>query len=352
MSEFISDKLKNLTPYTPGEQPKQKKYIKLNTNENPYSISRYSAGKIKSKTLKNLRLYSDPENSTLSAEIAAYYGVNPNNVLPTNGSDEALAFAFAAFCPHGAVFPDVTYGFYKVFAQFFGVSYKEIPLNEDFTIDIKPYLNCKKTVFLANPNAQTGIFFPLERIEEIVKSNPENVVVIDEAYIDFGGESAIKLINTYKNLVIIQTFSKSRSLAGARVGFVVANESLISDLKRVKYSFNPYNVNSVSEYLAVAAIKDRKNFEKTTQKIIVSRQKLTDGLKMLNYTVLPSSANFVLCCSPRILGGQLYEKLKNGGILVRHFNDKRINGFVRITVGTDKQITSLLQEIKRIEEEL
>ena len=349
MSEYLSEKLKNLSPYTPGEQPKGEKYVKLNTNENPYSVSRYCSGKIGRKTLENLRLYSDPENRALTAEIAANYGVNAQNVLPANGSDEALAFCFAAFGGRGALFPDVTYGFYKVFAQFFGVSYKEIPLNDDFTVDVKPYLNCKKTVFLANPNAQTGINLPLAEIENIVKSNPATVVVIDEAYVDFGGESAVKLIKKYKNLVVVQTFSKSRSLAGARVGFAIADEGLIEDLKRVKYSFNPYNVNGVSEYLATAAMKDKKYFEKCTAKIIASRQKLTDGLKALNYTVLPSSANFVLCVSSRIYGGQLYEMLKKRGFLVRHFCDKRIDNFIRITVGTDKQVCALLKEIEKIE---
>lgn len=348
MSPYFSKRLKELQPYTPGEQPKGGKYIKLNTNESPYFPSRYAIDGIERDGLENLRLYSDPESSALCRAIADYYGISANCVLPTNGSDEALAFCFAAFCDCGAAFPDVTYGFYKVFAGLFGVEYSEIPLKYDFTVDVNNYLNLNKTVFLANPNAQTGINLPLAEIEKIVKANPLAVVVIDEAYVDFGGESVVKLIGRYQNLVVVQTFSKSRSLAGARVGFAVACENLISGLKRVKYSFNPYNVNSISANLAAAAIKDRKYFDECTAKIRATRERLIKSLKQLNFNVLPSCANFVLAESAQIDGKQLYEKLKLRGILVRHFNDERINNFVRITVGTDGQTDALLKEIKEI----
>ncbi len=348
MSKFLNKRLEVLEPYVPGEQPKDFKYIKLNTNENPYFPSKYAVGRIDKNELENLRLYSDPECSGLAGAIASLYGVEAKNVLPTNGSDEALAFCFAAFGGNGAVFPDVTYGFYKVFAGLFGVEYDEIPLNDNFTVNTAPYLNCKKAAFLANPNAQTGIYLERAEIEKILKSNPENIVVIDEAYVDFGGESCVPLVGAYDNLVVVQTFSKSRSLAGARVGFAVACESLINDLKRVKFSFNPYNVNRLSCALAAEAVKDTNYFNECIYRIKDAREKLVQGLKALSFNVLPSSANFVLAESRAVAGGELYEKLKNEGVLVRHFNDKRIENFVRISVGTAEEIHILLEKIKDI----
>lgn len=347
MSKFFNARLKGLEPYVPGEQPKRD-YIKLNTNENPYFPSRYAVRKIDSEAVRNLRLYSDPECGELNGVIAAYYGVNPRNVLTTNGSDEALAFCFAAFGEGGALFPDVTYGFYKVFAGLFGADYTEIPLRPDFTVDVAPYCGCRKTVVLANPNAQTGIALALSDIERIVRSNPENVVVVDEAYVDFGGESAVGLIGTYKNLVVIQTFSKSRSLAGARVGFAIADEKLIEDLNRVKYSFNPYNVNRLSMAAATEAMKDVAYFSECVQKIVRTREKLTVGLQNQGFTVLPSSANFVLARHGAVDGGTLYAKLRERGVLVRHFSDERIADFIRITVGTDEQIGTLLNLTEEI----
>ncbi len=352
MSKFINSCLGVLKPYTPGEQPKDGEYIKLNTNESPYFPSRYAVEKIDIASLDRLRLYSDPECSALCKAIADLYGLRCGSVLPTNGSDEALAFCFAAFCEKGAVFPDITYGFYKVFAGLFKVSFKEIPLRPDFTVDIAPYLNCGKTVFIANPNAQTGICLGVNEIEKIVKANAGNVVVVDEAYVDFGAESCVPLIKKYGNLIVVQTFSKSRSLAGARVGFALACENLIADLKRVKFSFNPYNVNSISCALAAEAVKDKKYFSECVGKIISTRKALSDGLEKLGFTVLPSRANFVLAKSGRIGGAKLYEELKKRKILVRHFDDKRIEDFVRITVGTDKQTEILLKTVKAVLEEI
>lgn len=348
MSIFLNQILENLTPYEPGEQPKDGQYIKLNTNESPYFPSRYCLESAGSDDIQNLRLYSDPECTLLRKAVAARYKISEENVLPVNGSDEALAFCFAAFCSGGAAFPDVTYGFYKVFAGLFGVNYTQIPLDENFEVNASNYFNIKKTIFLANPNAQTGIYLPLEEIEKIVASNPADVVVVDEAYIDFGGKSAVRLTDKYRNLVVVQTFSKSRSLAGARVGFAIADKSLIEDLKRVKYSFNPYNVNSLSAKLAAAAIADEEYFLQCTQKIIRTREKLTLGLKNLGLTVLPSKANFVLAESKSIDGQTLYKKLKLRGVLVRHFNDERIKNYIRITVGTDEQTDILLKKTEEI----
>lgn len=345
MSVYFNKKLKNLQPYTPGEQPADGvKYIKLNTNESPFP----PAPKARKSGGKRLRLYPDPESGELSKAIAGFYGVKPCEVLPVNGSDEALAFSFAAFGGDGAVFPDVTYGFYKVFASLFGVEYRQIPLDSDFKIRPSDYENVGAAIFIANPNAQTGIYLQKDEIERIVEQNQKTVVVVDEAYIDFGGESCVPLIKKYPNLVVVQTFSKSRSLAGARVGFAIADEELIADLKRVKYSFNPYNVNRASSSAAVAAIKDKKYFDKTRNKIIASRKHLSEGLKGLGFEVLPSLSNFVLAKNSAISGGQLYKTLKERGFLVRHFDDQRISDFVRITVGSERDTARLLKAISQV----
>lgn len=352
MSVFFNESLAELEPYVPGEQPRDMQYIKLNTNESPYFPSRYAVKKITGETLDRLRLYSDPECGELREAIAEYYGIDKSNVLPTNGSDEALAFCFAAYGGRGVAFPDVTYGFYKVFAALFGAEYEEIPLKPDFSIDAESYENIGKTVVLANPNAQTGVYLSLDKIERIVKSNGGNVVIIDEAYIDFGGESAIGLINKYDNLIVVQTFSKSRSLAGARVGFAVACKALIEDLVRVKFAFNPYNVNSLSAALAAEAMRDVGYFNECTKKISATRSAMTERLKKLGYAVLPSLANFVLAKSGKLGGKRLYEDLKSRGVLVRHFDDPRIEDYVRITVGTDEQTDELIKQISYLERSL
>lgn len=360
MSRFLSRKLKGLAPYVPGEQPRDRKYVKLNTNENPAPLSPRAAAVLKGGTdlnggtalsgdiVNSLNLYSDPQSLVLRRAIAEYYGVDEENVTATNGSDEALAFCFAAFGGCGCVFPDITYGFYKVFAKFFSAEYEEIPLREDFSVNVGDYEGVKRTIFLANPNAQTGIYLPLSDIERIVETNPENVVVIDEAYIDFGGESAVKLIKKYNNLAVVQTFSKSRSLAGARIGFAMAGAEITGDLQTVRNSFNPYNVNSLSAALATAAIRDKEYFGKSVKTIVENREKLNTYLKNLGFITLPSLANFILAKSERIGGGELYKRLKAKGVLVRHFPDERIKDFVRITVGSEEQIGILINAISEI----
>lgn len=348
MSKFFSGKLSSLKPYVPGEQPQEREYIKLNTNESPFFPSVYAIESIQKKEIEDLRLYSDPECSALKSAVAKLYGVKKENVLPSNGSDEILAFAFAAFGDKGACFPDVTYGFYKVFAGLFGVNYTEIPLKSDFSINICDYFDAGKTIVIANPNAQTGIYLPPEDIEKIIISNRNSVVIIDEAYIDFGGTSAVKFIDKYDNLLVVQTLSKSRSLAGARVGFAIANENLIADLSSVKYSFNPYNVNRLSARLAEKAINDADYFEKCTKTIIENRSFLIFELEKLGFSVLPSLANFVLAEHERAEGKFIYEKLKESGVLVRRFDDERIKNHVRITVGTKKQIEVLIEKLKEI----
>lgn len=348
MSRFASDLINGIEPYVPGEQPRDKRYIKLNTNENPYYTSEKAVKSITECVLSNLNRYSDPENVELTAAIAQYYGVKPENVIVTNGSDEALAFAFFAYCKRGVCYPDITYGFYDVIANLYECSTEHISLNADFTVNETEYYNKGKTVVLANPNAQTGLELSLDAIERIVKSNPENIVIIDQAYADFGTCSAIELIGKYDNLVVVNTFSKSRSLAGARVGYTIADKNLIVDLKKVKNSFHPYNVNSVSAALAIQAINDSEYFKQSVEKVKRTRSALTEGLTELNFTVLPSAANFVMAKSGEIGGEELYGLLKENGVLVRHFKDERIRDFVRITVGTDEETRQLLCILSKI----
>ncbi|MBO5328336.1 MAG: histidinol-phosphate transaminase [Clostridia bacterium] len=348
MSKFLAQKLNTLKPYVPGEQPKDAQYIKLNTNENPYSPSKYSVDAIDREQIEKLKLYSDPESFNLRTAIANYYNVNLQNIIVGNGSDEILAFIFAAYGECGVVFPDITYGFYRVFANLYGVKYDAIPLTDDYKIDVNDYEKANKTVIIANPNAQTGDYLTLIQIEELLKNNRENVVVIDEAYIDFGGESAVKLIDKYENLIVVQTFSKSRSLAGARVGFAVASSALIADLNAVKNSFNPYNVNRLSALLAEKAIKDKEYFIQNCNKIIATRKRLVENLKSLGFFVIPSKANFIMTKTEKISGERLYLQLKERGVLVRYFSDERIKNFVRITIGTDEQTNILIAKIKEI----
>lgn len=348
MSKFTTPSINAISPYVPGEQPRDKSYVKLNTNENPYYTAQSATDRITLTALQSLNRYSDPESAALNCAIAKYYGVGVGNVLATNGSDEALAFAFMAYGAKGLIYPDVTYGFYDVIGALFGLDIKHVPLRDDFTVDGKAYYNSGRTVVLANPNAQTGIAMTLDEFEAIITTNPENIVIIDQAYADFGKVNAIPLIKRYKNLVVVNTFSKSRSLAGARVGYIIADGKLIEDLKKIKNSFHPYNVNSLSASLAAAAIADGEYFDFTVGKIVAERERLSDELKKKSFEVLPSSANFVLCRRKGIGGEELYLKLKEKGVLVRHFSDERICDFVRITVGNRGENDKLLSAIGQI----
>lgn len=352
MSRFARDLINGISPYVPGEQPRGKKYIKLNTNENPYYTSPEAVKSISESVLSNLNRYSDPECTELTAAVADFYDVKPENVLITNGSDEALAFTFFAYGKSGVCYPDITYGFYDVIANLYGCGVEHVPLKDDFTVDETQYYNKGKTVVLANPNAQTGLELTLDAIERIVKANAENIVIIDQAYADFGSCNAIELIKKYGNLVVVNTFSKSRSLAGARVGYTIADENLIADLKKVKNSFHPYNVNSISAALATAAIKDKEYFAVAVDNVKRTRSALTESLRALDFVVLPSAANFIMAKTVGIGGEELYELLKQRGVLVRHFKDVRIRDFVRITVGTDEETSQLLQTVTKILEEI
>lgn len=353
MSRYFSSKYDKLTPYTPGEQPKDQKYIKLNTNESPFPPSP-KAQEMAQKAAKELQLYSDPTCSALVEKAAERFGVAPDEILFTNGSDDILNFAFMAFCDQDtpAVFPNITYGFYPVFAKLNNIPYTEIPLTKDFKICPEDYIGVNKTVVIANPNAPTGIALPLSDIERIVKSNPNNVVVIDEAYVDFGGESAVSLIHKYDNLLVTQTFSKSRSMAGARLGFCVGCKGLIQDLNTIKYATNPYNINRMTMAAGIGALEDNEYFESNCKAIVRTRDWAAKALRELGFTVLDSKANFVFAKHPRLPGKELYMALKERGILVRHFDTPLLTDFNRITIGTHSQMQMLMDTITKILEEI
>ena len=349
MSRFFTEKYASLTPYTPGEQPRDMQYVKLNTNESPFPPSPGVAAAVAAEAGR-LQLYSDPENMALREKLAQVYGVSPRQIIVTNGSDEVLNFAFMAFGSEKApmAFPDITYGFYPVFAELNHIPYTQIPLRADFSIDPRDYMGIGKTIVIANPNAPTGLCLSLADIEAIVRSNPDNVVIVDEAYVDFGAESAVKLVDKYDNLLVAQTFSKSRSMAGARLGFGIGNPQLIADLNTIKYSTNPYNVNRMTEFAGVAALEENSYYMENAQTIIRNRQWTTQQLRALGFTVLDSKANFLFAKSDRIPGGELYRGLKQRGVLVRHFAKAPIDPFVRITVGTMAQMEILITKIQEM----
>lgn len=399
MSRFLSKASESLLPYTPGEQPQGRKFIKLNTNECPYPPSpkvaeailagyeeiaagcgtagaadmaeqaetagcgcnagATEAGKMAEKAarvmppeLANLRLYSDPEERVLIEAIADHYGVGTNQVIAGNGSDEILGFAFRAFCDQNAPlqFADLTYGFYPALCGLYGIPFKVVPLEEDFTLNIEPYKNCGNNVIIANPNAPTGMSLPLSAIEEVAASNPDRVVMVDEAYVDFGGESCVSLLPKYENLVIIQTFSKSRSLAGARVGFAIANPDLIADMNRIKYSFNPYNVNRLSILAGAAAMRDWDYTKECTGRICKTREKTTEALRALGFTVLDSKTNFIFAKSGDMPGKVYFDGLREAGILVRRWDSERIKDYVRISIGSEEEMETFVEETKKLVE--
>lgn len=349
MSRFFSEKYSALVPYTPGEQPKNMEYVKLNTNESPYMPSNNVYDAVK-KEAEKLHLYSDPQASVITEKIANRYGVSKDMVLVTNGSDEVLNFAFMAYGDkeREMLFPNITYGFYTVFADLNGVKYREVPLKDDFTIDINDYIGKNTTIVIANPNAPTGIALSRDQIEEIVKSNPNNVVIIDEAYVDFGAESCVDLVHKYENLLVTMTFSKSRSMAGARIGFGIGSKAIINDLNTIKYSTNPYNVNRISQVAGACAIDDDNYYMDNCKKIIEAREYTKSELEKIGFFVLDSRANFLFAKSDKISGEELYLKLKENGVLVRHFTSEKIKDFNRITIGTKEQMDIFLEKTKEI----
>ena len=352
MSRYLNERFSNIVPYTPGEQPKDMKYVKLNTNESPFAPSRRVADAAASQA-RMLELYPTPEPKELCEKFAAVTGVDPECVMAVNGSDEVLNFAFALYCDklHPAVFPDITYGFYEVFADANGVPYEKIPLSADFTVNADNYCGVGKTVFIANPNAPTGVALPLCDIERIVSSNRDNIVVVDEAYVDFGAESAARLIEKYDNLLVTQTFSKSRSMAGARLGFWIACKDIIKDLYTIRSSTNPYNVNRMTIACGEAVLDDEAATRENCRVIIKNREYLSSELSTLGFDLTASSANFVFARHPSVSGQTLYLELKRRGVLIRHFTGERIKDYNRITVGSMEQITILIEKIKEILED-
>ena len=350
MSKFLSPTLAAVTPYTPGEQPQDQQYIKLNTNESPYLPSPAVIAAVSEHEVEKLRLYSDPACADLLKAAAAHFGLQPEQIMPGNGSDENLFFALRAFCDadHPLAYADITYGCYGVWCGLMHIPSHIIPLKEDFTLDPKDYYGLNQTIVLANPNAPTGIALPRAEIEGILKANPNNVVIVDEAYVDFGGESCVPLIDQYENLLVVQTFSKSRQLAGARLGLAMGNAKLIADLNRVKFSLNPYNINRLTLKAGQAALEDTAYFEKTRAAIMDTRAWTMQQLANRGFTVLDSRTNFVFSSTERISGGKLYKELKKNGILVRHFDAPRIENWLRITIGTPEQMQALMDAVDKI----
>lgn len=349
MSRFFNSRLQDLKEYVPGEQPGNMKYIKLNTNESPFPPSRAVTDIINTKELSKLRLYPDPDCTALREVIAKQYGVGADEVVCGNGSDEILSFIFLAFCgENGVAFADHTYGFYKVYAALYGVKAEIIPLKTDFTLCHEDYFHAGKTIFIANPNAPTGLAKSRDEIEEVIKSNRDNVVVIDEAYVDFGAESCVPLVKKYNNLIVVQTCSKSRSLAGGRLGFAVACPCLINDINKIRYSINPYNINRLTQLAAKAAFEDTGYFERCCDLIKKSRRFTINELASRGFSVTDSKANFVFASCPSVNAAVLYEELKKRGVLVRHFNVPGIENHLRITVGTHGDMKALLCSIDSI----
>ncbi len=352
MSRFLSGKFASLTPYTPGEQPRDMKYIKLNTNESPFPPSP-KAVEAAAEAAKNLRLYSDPEATALREKLAETYGVEPDEVIMTNGSDEVLNFVFMAYCDDRtpAAFPEISYGFYPVFAELNRVPYVKIPLKEDFSIDIHDYFGLGKTIVIANPNAPTGLALSAAEVEVLLQQNPDNVVVIDEAYVDFGAESCVSLIHKYDNLLVLQTFSKSRSMAGARLGYGIGCKALIRDLNTIRYSINPYNVNSMTMAAGIGMLSDPDYMRQNCRTVMENRAYTMEELKKLGFTMTDSKANFIFVKHHKLDGGKLYETLKARGILVRHFTAPAICQYNRITIGSREDMAALVREVRTILEE-
>ncbi|MGY2376980.1 histidinol-phosphate transaminase [Pseudomonas sp. SDO524_S393] len=344
MSKFWSPFVKNLVPYVPGEQPKLTKLVKLNTNENPYGPSPKALEAMRAELTDDLRLYSDPNSDRLKQAVATYYGVDASKVFLGNGSDEVLAHIFHGLFQHDLplLFPDISYSFYPVYCGLYGIQFDAVPLDEQFQIRVADYARPNGGIIFPNPNAPTGCLLALDAVEQILKASPDSVVVVDEAYIDFGGATAISLVDRYPNLLVTQTLSKSRSLAGLRVGLAVGHPDLIEALERVKNSFNSYPLDRLAIVGAAVAFEDQAYFEKTCQQVIDSREKLTAQLQAKGFEVLPSAANFIFARHPRHDAAGLAAKLREQGVIVRHFKQERIAQFLRITIGTPEQNQALV----------
>ena len=354
MARYWSSVVHGLTPYVPGEQPKLQDLVKLNTNENPYGPSPRALTAIRAATGDALRLYPDPNGEALKTALATHFELRPEQVFLGNGSDEVLAHAFLALLNQEQPlwFPDITYSFYPVYCGLYGIASKQIPLAEDFSLRTEDYLpgpnGCAGGIIFPNPNAPTGRQLPLGEVERIVAGNPGAVVVVDEAYVDFGGESALPLVAKYPNLLVVQTFSKSRSLAGLRVGFAAGHPDLIEALERVKNSFNSYPLDRLALAGAVASVEDEAYFQETRRKVIATRERLVASLGELGFSIIPSTANFIFARHPDHRAADLAKALRERAIIVRHFPKPRIEDYLRITVGTDEQCQLLVEALTEI----
>ncbi len=349
MSRFLADDYKALVPYTPGEQVNVK-VIKLNTNESPFPPSPKVKEVLSGEVIDNLNRYSDPELKELTAAIAEQFDVTSDMVFCGNGSDDVLAFAIMGFCSKGGKLccPSISYGFYPVYADIFGVELEQIPLKDDFSIDVNDYINKAKNIVIANPNAPTGLALTFDEVEKIVSSNPDNLVIMDEAYMAFCGEGCTKLVKKYSNLLVTRTFSKSHSLAGLRVGFGIAQKEIIEDLNKLKFSFNPYNLNTLSIKAASAAIADNEYYDKRIAKIVETRDRTQKQLEELGFHCTDSKSNFIFASSNKMSAAKLYEELRKRNILVRYFNKEKIDNYLRITVGSEEDMQTLVDSIKEI----
>ena len=352
MSRFLSENYKTLVPYVPGEQVNVK-VIKLNTNESPFPPSPKVKEVLSEEVIDKLNLYSDPELKELTAAIAEQFGVTPDMVFCGNGSDDVLAFAIMGFCGADGKLccPEISYGFYPVYADIFGVELEQIPLKDDFSIDANDYIGKNKNIVIANPNAPTGLTLTFDEVESIVSSNPDNLVIIDEAYMAFCGESCIELVNRYSNLLVTRTFSKSHSLAGLRVGFGIAQKEIIEDMNKLKFSFNPYNLNTLSIKAAAAAIADNEYYDDKIARIVETREKTIADLKALGFTCTDSKANFIFASTDKIPASELASKLRERNFLIRYFNKAKIDNYLRITVGSEEDMQTLVDAVREILEE-
>ena len=350
MSKYIVERLGRMEAYTPGEQVRGEKIIKLNTNENPFPPPQGVCEAISAEA-ERLRLYPDITGGALTQSLGIHFGVPENCVFAGNGSDEILAFCFQALCPQGVAFADLTYGFYQVYADLYEVDSKIVPLREDFSLHTDDYNNLRRTIVIANPNAPTGLALSRVEVERIVRSNSENLVIVDEAYVDFGAESCVPLLERYENLLVVGTFSKSRSLAGARLGYAVGRCELIEDLNRMRFSFNPYNVNQLTLAAGAAALAEEAYFKSCKEKIIQTRENTTKRLREMGFQCTDSQTNFVFATHPSYSAQRLYEGLKEKNILIRWFNKPRIVQYLRITIGLAEEMDEMLQALEALLEE-
>ena len=350
MSRFLSERFKAIEPYTPGEQPQINNLIKLNTNESPFPPSPNVIKALNETEISKLNLYSDPDTREVTDAVAKIMGVNSNQILMGNGSDEILAFAFQAFCDKNnqPCFADITYGFYPVFCELYGLKPEIIPLKDDLSVDYNDYISKNKPIFIANPNAPTGLALSLDKIKKILESNKDTIVLIDEAYVDFGADSAVSLIDKYDNLIVSRTFSKSRNLAGARIGFAVSNAELIADMCKMKFSFNPYNLNRLSIIAGKESVLDTEYFEKCISEIISTREYTVNELTKRGFSIPDSKANFIFAKHENLAGETYFNELRKRNIIVRHFGKEKIKDYVRITIGSKEQMDALINATDEI----